>query len=68
MDWQIPCDIIGCDGKKCKEHEKKERLRNRFTIGQTVATSDGTGVVIAKDFPSTRPWRVRLDEGEEEMW
>lgn len=36
--------------------------------GTTVATPDGTGVVVDSDHPSVRPWRVRLDLTGEEMW
>jgi hypothetical protein len=42
--------------------------RNRFMDGTTVATPDGTGVVVDSDHPSVRPWRVRLDVSGEEMW
>jgi hypothetical protein len=31
-DWDasVPCDIIGCDGKRCREYEKKKRVKTRL--------------------------------------
>ena len=67
LEWKVPCDMIGCDGKECKHFEKWERRLNRWEEGQLVRTPDGDGEIVDKD-ASERPLRVRLEASGMEAW